>query len=124
MQWFYLFIAAVFETAWTFSLKFLEFRNIKLLRWDNFLKMSGGLPIFAPLLGYIVFGIGNIYFISLAMKQIPMAMAVAIWMSMSLVFIKGAEMIFFHQRISIAEVFFISLIIVGIVGLKVYSTNN
>ena len=86
--------------------------------------MSGGLPIFAPLLGYIVFGIGNIYFISLAMKQIPMAMAVAIWMSMSLVFIKGAEMIFFHQRISIAEVFFISLIIVGIVGLKVYSTNN
>ncbi len=86
--------------------------------------LHNGIPIIAPLLGYIIFGIGNIYYFSLAMKHIPTATAFAVWTSISIILIKAAEMLFFNQRISYAEIFFISLITVGIIGLKTFASPS
>ncbi|MFC0186091.1 quaternary ammonium compound-resistance protein SugE [Pseudarcicella hirudinis] len=121
MHWVYIFIAALFEAAWTFSLKFLKLSEIKQLRFDNFYKPDEGLQILLPLLGYILFGIGNIYFFSLAMKHMSIASAFAVWTAMSIILIKVAEMLFYGQKITLIEIFFMSLITVGIVGLKVYA---
>lgn len=120
MAWVYIFIAAVFESAWTFSLKFMRFGDLKTLRFTNFYKTAMALPVLVPFVGYIIFGIGNIYFFSLAMKQLPMATTYAVWTASTLVLIKLAEAIVFKQRISFAETFFMLLIMTGILGLKFY----
>jgi quaternary ammonium compound-resistance protein SugE len=75
------------------------------------------------LVGYILFGLANIYFFSTAIKQIPTATAFAVWTATTLIFIKIAELIFFQRRISWAEVFFMLLIMIGIMGLKIYAVQ-
>jgi quaternary ammonium compound-resistance protein SugE len=117
MVWLYLAVAALFETAWTFCVKFLKFGNFKLLMWSNFYKMDG-VQIIAPLLGYIAFGLLNVYFFSLAINQISTAVAFAVWTALTLTFIKLAELLLFKQGISWLELFFMMLIMVGISGLK------
>lgn len=96
---------------------------MKTLRFTNFYKTAEGLPILLPFLGYVLFGIGNIYFFSLAMKKLPMATTYAVWTAATLVFIKFSEVMFFKQRISWIEIFFMLLIMSGILGLKLYGTQ-
>jgi quaternary ammonium compound-resistance protein SugE len=122
LHWIYLIIAALLETAWTFSIKFLTFKDVLKLRFHNFYSPSEGLPILLPFLGYIFFGIGNIYFFSLAMKNIPTATAFAVWTALTIVAIKISEFLFFQEKISLMELFFIVLIVVGIIGLKMGKT--
>ena len=123
MQWIYIFIAACMETCWTYSLKYLEFRKIPNLRFSTLLE-SEGLMIWVPLAGYIVFGIGNIYFFSMAMKQIPTATAFAVWTSVSIVLIKISEVVITKSSISYQEIFFLTLTVAGIIGLKYFSTGS
>ncbi len=117
MVWLYLVMAALFETAWTFCVKYLKVSNFKLLTWVNFYKVDG-VQIIAPLLGYIAFGLMNVYFFSLAIKQISTAVAFAVWTALTLTFIKVAELLLFKQGISWLELFFMMLIMAGIIGLK------
>ncbi len=120
MAWIYLMLAATLETCWMFSLKFLAFSKFKSLTFQNFFT-SEGLNIWLPLAGYILFGIANVYFFSLAMKTIPSAIAFTIWTAMSITFIKIVEVTFFKGTLSALEVFFLALVLIGIVGLKVVS---
>lgn len=117
MPWVYLFIAALLETAWTYSIKFLTFRDVLALRFHNFYTPYG-LAILLPFLGYIIFGIGNIYCFSMAMKHIPVSIAFAIWTATTLLLMKLADIGLFHQTLSWAEVGYTILIIIGIIGLK------
>jgi quaternary ammonium compound-resistance protein SugE len=118
LHWFYLILAALLETAWTFSIKFLTFKDVLKLRFHNFYSPTEGLPILLPFLGYIVFGIGNIYFFSLAMKNIPITTAFTAWTALTIVALKVSEFLFFQEKISLIEMFFILLIVIGIIGLK------
>ncbi|MDN3582980.1 DMT family transporter [Mucilaginibacter flavus] len=120
MAWIYLIIAAAFEAAWTFSLKWMKFSDLKALRWNSVLSIQHGLPAWLPFAGYILFGIGNIYFFSLAIKLVPTAVAYAVWTAVTLVLIKLTEMLLFHQKISWTELFFMTLIMTGILGLKYF----
>ncbi|MFD1257675.1 DMT family transporter [Mucilaginibacter terrae] len=122
MAWLYLIIAALFETAWTFSVKYFKFSSFRLLNTTNIYKAEG-IYIVAPLLGYIIFGIANVYFFSLAIKQVPTAMAFAVWTASTLVFIKLVDVFFFRQHISWAETFFLMLIMIGIIGMRIYSVS-
>lgn len=120
MAWIYILIAALFETAWTYCVKFLKFGDFKLLTWLNFYSPLG-IGIMGPLAGYLLFGLANVYFFSLAIKQVPTATAFAAWTGASLVLIKLADTLFFHQSISWPEIFFMMLIMCGIMGLKFYA---
>lgn len=120
MAWIYLILAATLETCWMFSLKFLAFSKFKLLTSQNFFSPEG-FNIWIPLAGYILFGIANVYFFSLAMKTIPTAIAFTIWTAMSITFIKVVEVTFLKGTLSALEIFFLTLVLVGIVGLKVVS---
>ena len=124
MPWLYLILAACCETAWTFCLKFMKFSDLKTLRFITFYKWQGGLPVLVPFIGYILFGIANIYLFSLSIKQLPTATAFAVWTAATLIFIKIAELVFFRQRISLPEIFFMLLIMTGILGLKFYSLQG
>lgn len=123
LPWIYLLLAATCETAWTFCLKFMKFSDLKTLRFINFYRWDGGLPVLLPFMGYIIFGIANIYLFSMAIKQIQTATAFAVWTAITLIFIKIAELAFFNQRTSWAEVFFMLLIMAGIIGLKIFAVQ-
>ena len=102
----------------------MKFSDLKTLRFINFYRWQGGLPVLIPFVGYILFGIANIYLFSIAIKQIPTATAFAVWTAITLIFIKIAELLFLGQRISWIEIFFMLLIMIGIMGLKVYSLQS
>jgi len=120
LAWIYLIIAAAFEAAWTFSLKLMKFSDLKALRWNSVLSIQQGLPVWLPFAGYVLFGIGNIYFFSLAIKLVSPAIAYAVWTAITLILIKVCEMTLFDQKLSWQEFFCMLLIMTGIMGLNFY----
>lgn len=118
MAWFYLFLASMFEIAWTFSLRFLSVKKLKAIHWRGFFGEPSNLKALAPLLGYVVFGLGNVYFISQAMKDIPASTALAVWMGTALVGVKLIEIFFYRTPYDWWQFLYIGLILIGIVGLK------
>jgi quaternary ammonium compound-resistance protein SugE len=123
LAWIFLLIAAAFETAWTFCLKFMSFGALKTVKWQTFYDPHAGLFVILPFVGYILFGIGNIYFFSLAIKQVPTAIAYAVWTACTLVMIKVSEVAFMRQRISWVEIFFMLMIMGGIMGLRYFAST-
>jgi multidrug transporter EmrE-like cation transporter len=119
MQWLYLFIASLFEIGWIFSLKKLSFAEIKKISFQGIAQHpTDSLIILLPLLGYIGFGLANIYFFSLAMKQITASTAFAIWMGVTLAGVKLIEVSFFKEAIKPMDYVYLGLILIAIVGLK------
>jgi quaternary ammonium compound-resistance protein SugE len=120
LRWLFLLIASLFEALWTYSVKYFSLAQLKAIRFDNFYKMDGGLPALIPLLGYIIFGIGNIFFFSLALKTLTNSTAYSVWTAMTIIVLKLIELLYFKQKVSVVEFCFIIMIIVGIMGLKFY----
>ncbi|HTB30787.1 MAG TPA: SMR family transporter [Bacteroidia bacterium] len=119
--WIYLFIASIFEVAWIYSLKFMQFRKLIKMSFLEIFTHKEGLLMLAPLVGYVLFGLGNIYFFSRAMKAIPAAIAYASWMSIALVCVKVVDVTIFKEAISYQQVIFLLLILIGVVGLKIFA---
>jgi quaternary ammonium compound-resistance protein SugE len=115
--WFYLTIAAIFEVCWTYSLKYMDLKKINTLSF-KLLFTPYQSSIIGPIAGYILFGLGNIFFFSLAMKVIPPSIAFAVWMAITLIGLKCTDTFFFKESFSILDTFYILLIIIGIIGLN------
>jgi quaternary ammonium compound-resistance protein SugE len=108
----------MFEICWTFCLKFMNVKRFRTIGWSSFFSRRENIEILAPFAGYIVFGIGNILFFSLAMKQIPASVALASWMGLTLIGIKLTEIYLFRQPSNFYQFFYMTLILIGIEGLK------
>lgn len=107
MAWIYLIIAGVFEVVWAISLKYSEG--------------------FTKLFPSIITGIGMIisfYFLSMALKSLPLGTSYAVWTGIGAVGTVIFGMIFFNEPRDFLRVFFLSLIVIGIVGLNFVSTNH
>lgn len=122
--WICLVAAGISQMGWTYSLKVMQNASIDSLCWSNLLHRTEGRLLVAALFGYIALGALNSVLLSIAMRTIPTTTAFAVWMSLSLVFLKLGDIIWFKQSWSALELFFLLLILAGIVGLKFLSTNN
>jgi quaternary ammonium compound-resistance protein SugE len=118
MAWIYLFAASIFEMAWTFSLRFMSVKKLKALQWRGFFSHTNNWAVIGPFVGYIVFGLANVYCMSVAMKDIPASTALAVWMGTALVGVKLVEILWLRTPYDFWQFFYIGLILVGIVGLK------
>ena len=118
MAWIYLLIASLFEIAWTFSLKFMSVKQLRAVQWRSFFTQGSSWVILAPFIGYILFGLGNIFFFSLAMKGIPASTALAVWMGVALVGVKIVEITCFKGAYDLYQLVYMGLILIGVVGLK------
>jgi quaternary ammonium compound-resistance protein SugE len=119
--WINLIIASIFETGWTYSLKYMNFSGLKeAYGKDSLWSESVGIQL-APFIFYVIFGGGNIYFLQAALKEIPTTTAIAVWTAFSLVMIKLCDMYYFKTSNSFMEFFFLALIVIGIIGLKYVS---
>jgi quaternary ammonium compound-resistance protein SugE len=117
--WIFLFLAAFFETGWTYALKFMSFASLK-TAWAT-QENLGSATI--PFIAYIFFGGANIYCLSVALKEIPTATAIAIWTAVSLVLIKICDVLYFKTPTNYQEIFFMLLIVIGIIGMKQYAAS-
>jgi multidrug transporter EmrE-like cation transporter len=121
--WVYIVIAAMFEACWIYSLKFLSMKAISGIRVTALLSDITPWKTLLPLLGYIAFGLGNIYFFSLAMKGIPASTAFAVWMALALIFSKLMDVLVFNETYNQQQILFTGVLLVGIIGLKYYSKS-
>jgi small multidrug resistance pump len=105
--WIYLGIAILSEVIATASLKSTEgFTKI----WPSMLVLVGYSAAF--------------YFLSLTLEDIPIGIAYAIWSGVGVATITIVSVVFMDQKIDIAGVLGIALIVVGVIILRLYSGSS
>jgi quaternary ammonium compound-resistance protein SugE len=106
MNWIQLFLAGIFEIGWTIGLKQMD--DHKNLTWTAIFYVS----IFT-----------SFYFLQEALKTIPIGTAYAIYTSIGAIGTVLVGMIFFKEPINALRIFFLVLIIFGVLGLK-FTSNH
>ena len=104
MKWLYLFTAIVGEVVATLSLK----------ASDGFSKL---IPSIITIIGYGI----TFYFLSLALKELPMSIVYAIWAGFGIVLVSFIGVFIFKQNLDIPGIIGISLILVGAVIINLFS---
>ena len=105
--WFYLGIAILSEVMATASLKSTE----------GFTKIGPSLMV---LIGYSA----AFYFLSLTLEDIPIGVAYAVWSGVGVATITIVSVVFMEQKIDLAGVLGIGLIIVGVIVLRLFSGSS
>ena len=118
IAWVYLFIASCFEVCWIYSLKWLDMKEIARIKWVTIFSDAKPWEALLPLVGYICFGLGNIYFFSQSMKSIQASTAFAVWMGLALIFSKAVDVLVFKEPYNIPQLIFTGVVLIGIIGLK------
>ena len=106
MPWIYLAIAGLFECAWAIGIKYT----------DGFSKL---LP---SVLTITAMGI-SLWLLPLAMKSIPIGTAYAVWTGIGAVGVAILGMILFDESRELLRILCLLLIISGIVGLRLVSSQ-
>ncbi len=104
MNWIILFVAGLFEVAWAIGIKYA----------DGFSK-------FWPSVFTIVCMIISMSLLAYVVKHIPVGTAYAVWTGIGAVGTAVLGMILFQESKDLIRILFIFLIVVGIVGLKLFS---
>lgn len=104
MPWIYILIASVFEISWAVGLKYSDgFKNLK----------ASIFTVITMILSYI--------FLALGAKHLPIGTAYAVWTGIGAFGTAVYGIIFFNEPKELLRVFFLFVIIVGIIGLKITS---
>ena len=101
MNWIILLVAGLFETAWAVGLKYS----------DGFSKP---LPSVITIAAMAV----SIYLLSLAVKDLPIGTAYAVWTGIGAVGTVIAGIFLFKEPVDLLRILFIAMIIGGILGLR------
>jgi quaternary ammonium compound-resistance protein SugE len=106
MKWLMLIVAGLLEMGWAIGLKY-----------------SQGFTKLIPSIFTIVGMIASFYFLSLALKSLPLGTAYAIWTGIGTVGTVTLGIILFKEPIDMTRLICIGFIVIGIVGLKVVSPH-
>ncbi len=102
MAWLYIFIASLFEISWAVGLKYS----------NGFTETKASIfTVVTMILSYI--------FLSMGVKNLPIGTAYAVWTGIGAVGTAIYGMLFFNEPKELIRIFFIFLIVIGIIGLKI-----
>ena len=102
MKWLILMLAGILEVTWAVAMKF-----------------SDGFTVVIPTIITIIGYIASAVFLSLALKELPLGTAYAMWTGFGIIGTTLLGIVLFQERMSVLQGICVLLIIVGIVGLKV-----
>lgn len=105
--WVYLLLGVFFEVAGTVCLKMAN-------GFNNLIPMTLCFLFFAIALSLIM----------LSAKTLDVSLVYAVWSGVGVIFITGIGYFYFNEKITITHIVFIFLILIGVVGLKIISTND
>ena len=103
MAWILLIIAGLFEIGWPLGFKLASMHSKYFIWFIGLSILSMGL---------------SGYFLYLAQKSIPIGTAYVIWTGIGAIGTVLLGILFFHDSANIFWLLFLSLILIGIVGLK------
>ena len=106
MEWIYLAVAGIFEIVWSIQL-----------------KNSHGFSVLVPSILTAVGMAISIWFLSLALKTIPLGTAYAVWTGIGILGTVIFGSIFLKEPVDILKIIFILLIVTGVIGLKLCSVK-
>lgn len=101
MSWFYIFIASIFEICWAIGLKYSQ--GFTHLYFSIF-------TVITMILSYV--------FLSLGVKELPIGTAYAVWTGLGAVGTIIYGILFLNESKDMLRLFFMFLIIVGIIGVR------
>jgi len=102
MGWSYLLIAGLFEIVWAVGMKYTQ----------SFTRL---LPSVLVIIAMLL----SVYFLTIAVKTIPVGTAYAVWTGIGIAGTTVLGIFLFQEPVQLLRLFFIFLILVSIVGLKV-----
>jgi quaternary ammonium compound-resistance protein SugE len=102
--WLILFIAGLFETAWAISMKY-----------------SNGFSKFLPSVLTVFFALVSMGLLAYSLKTLPVGSAYAVWTGIGAIGTAILGIILFNDSKDFIRIFFIILIIAGIIGLRFFS---
>ena len=106
MAWVHLFVAGVFEIVWATGLKYTE-----------------GFTQLWPSVGTVLAMGVSFWFLSHALKTIPMGTAYAVWTGIGAVGVAILGIVLFDESRDFLRLFCILVIVAGIVGLRLSTTS-
>jgi quaternary ammonium compound-resistance protein SugE len=107
MAWLYLSIAGMCEVVWALSMKSTE-----------------GFTRLIPSVVTISFMMLSIYFLNLSLRHIPVGIAYTVWTGIGAVGAILGSMLILKEHINIWQVLFMTMIVIGIIGVKLTDVNN
>jgi quaternary ammonium compound-resistance protein SugE len=106
MAWIYLLLAGVFEVAWAIGL-----------------KSTHGFTRLWPSVYVLATGTASVILLAQAAKQLPIGTAYAVWTGIGAIGTAALGMVLFGESRDAARLACMALIIGGVIGLRVFSSN-
>jgi small multidrug resistance pump len=107
MSWLFLLLAILFEVSGTVSM-----------------KLSYGLTKVGPAIAVFFFYGLSLTSLTVALKQIEISVAYAIWSGLGTVLIVTVGILWFKEPASVVKIISIGLVILGVVGLNLSRAGN
>ncbi|OJH38844.1 quaternary ammonium compound efflux SMR transporter SugE [Cystobacter ferrugineus] len=104
MAWVMLVIAGLFEVGWSIGLKYTE-----------------GFTRVVPTVLTLVALSASMVLLSLSVRTLPIGTAYAVWVGIGALGAAVLGIVLFHEPVTLARVFFLALLLVAIIGLKITS---
>ncbi len=105
--WTYLLLGILFEVAGTTALKFS----------DGFTHTLASSMC-------VMFFLVALYCLSLSVKELDISVVYAIWSGVGIALISLIGVFYFQESMSLSKLFFIALIVIGVVGLQTISSTS
>jgi len=107
MQWLFLATAIVSEVIGT-----------------TLMKLSDGFTKIPFIAGMLVAYVTSLILLSMALKNIEVGVAYAIWSGFGIVLVSTIGIVFFNESIGLWKILFIGLIICGVIGLHLVTKSH
>ena len=91
---------------------------------SSFMKASEGFTKWFPSVIVLIAYLICFYFLSLALKMIPLGVAYAIWAGLGIVLTAAVSVFIFKQKIDIAGIVGIVFIVIGVVIMNFFSKTS
>ena len=106
MAWVLLFLAGLLEVAWAVGLKYT----------DGFTRPW-------PTAATLVAMVGSVVLLAIAVRTLPLGTAYAVWTGIGTAGAVLLGIVLFNEPATLARLFFVGLIVTGIVGLKMVTAG-
>ncbi|MBR1908615.1 multidrug efflux SMR transporter [bacterium] len=104
MKWLMLLLAGIFEVIWAVAMKY-----------------SNGFSILVPSIITVVTYILSAVFLALALKNLPLGIAYVMWVGFGIIGTAILGVLLFHEKLTLLQILSIILIIIGVIGLKLFA---
>lgn len=107
MSWIFLLAAGLLEAVWAIGLKYT----------DGFTRLIPSVIVGSAI-------VGSLFFLSLAVRHIPIGTGYAIWVSIGILGAATAGPLLFNEPLRPLQCVFLGLLLVAIAGLKLSAHPN